>query len=274
MNDRLVIIRGGGDIASGTIHRLVRCGYRVVVLETQQPTVIRRTVAYANAIFDGDMTIEGIKATKVDHVSQCQKVWDKGHVPVLVDPKGESTQVLKPLAVVDAILAKKNLGTTMNMAPIVIGLGPGFEAGRDVHAVVETNRGHYLGRVIHEGPAMTNTGIPGNIDGYSWERVIRAPKAGIVYTEAHIGDMAEQEQCIGHIGDTPILAPLKGVIRGLIHEGIRVTEGFKIGDVDPRGTLDHCFSISDKARAIAGGVLEAILYFEKGDGRMNKRTEG
>ncbi len=263
MNDKLIIVRGGGDIASGTIHRLVRCGYRVVVLETKQPTVIRRTVAYANAIFDGEAIIEDIKAIKVEDMSQCQEISDRGHIPVLIDPRGKYIKVLEPLAVVDAILAKKNLGTYMDMAPIVIGLGPGFEAGKDVHAVVETNRGHHLGRVIHEGSAMANTGIPGNIDGYSWERVIRAPKAGVVHTEAHIGDMVEQHQCIGYIGNTPILAPLKGVIRGLIQEGIDVTEGFKIGDIDPRGIIEHCYSISDKARAVAGGVLEAIMNLEK-----------
>ncbi len=263
MKDKLIIIRGGGDIASGTIHRLVRCGYRVVVLETKQPTVIRRTVAYANAIIDGEAIIEDVKALKAEDMSQCQEILDRGHIPVLVDPHGKCIKELQPLAVVDAILAKKNLGTHMDMAPIVIGLGPGFEAGKDVHAVVETNRGHHLGRVIQEGSAMANTGIPGNIDGFSWERVIRAPKAGIVRTETHIGDMVEQYQCIGYVDDAPILAPLNGVIRGLIQEGIDVTEGFKIGDVDPRGIIDHCFSISDKARAVAGGVLEAIMYLEK-----------
>lgn len=259
MKNRLVVVRGGGDIASGTIHRLVRCGYQVVVLETDMPTVIRRTVAYASAVFQGEIEIEGIKAIKADDIAACKPILEQGHVPVLVDKKASSIKALQPIAVVDAILAKKNLGTCMDMAPIVIGLGPGFCAGKDVHAVIETNRGHYLGSVINKGSAMENTGVPGTIAGYSWERVIRAPRDGIFHSEAQIGDQVLAGQQLGHVDNEPVLAPLDGVLRGLLADNITVTTGFKIGDVDPRGDVDHCYTISDKARAVAGGVLEAIM---------------
>ncbi|GMQ63400.1 selenium-dependent molybdenum cofactor biosynthesis protein YqeB [Vallitalea maricola] len=263
MNRGLVVVRGGGDIASGTIHRLTKCGFRVVVLEIDKPTVIRRTVSFANALFDKEITIEGIKAIRIDDVNDVDDYLNKSIIPMLVDETGKSIDTLKPDIVIDAILAKKNLGTNMEMAPIVIGLGPGFTAGKDVHAVIETNRGHDLGKVIYSGKPQKNTGIPGNIEGYTHERVIRSSNEGIVITKAHIGDVVNKGDCIGYIDESPILAPLDGVIRGLIKSGIHVTENFKIGDVDPRGKVDHCFTISDKARAVAGGVLEAILTMQK-----------
>lgn len=263
MNRGLVVVRGGGDIASGTIHRLTKCGFRVVVLEIDKPTVIRRTVSFANALFDKEITIEGIKAIRTDDINHVNDYLNKSIIPILVDETGKSIDTLKPDIVIDAILAKKNLGTNMEMAPIVIGLGPGFTAGKDVHAVIETNRGHDLGKVIYSGKPQKNTGIPGNIEGYTHERVIRSSNEGIVSTKAGIGDIVNKGDCIGYVDESPILAPLDGVIRGLIKSGLYVTENFKIGDVDPRGKVDHCFTISDKARAVAGGVLEAILTMQK-----------
>jgi xanthine dehydrogenase accessory factor len=259
MNNNLVVVRGGGDIASGTIHKLARCGFQVIVLETSQPTVIRRTVSFANAIYEKQFTIEGIKAIKTDSVEDAMNILHNGYIPVLIDETGKSIEKIQPKIVIDAILAKKNLGTNIEMANIVIGLGPGFIAGMDVHAVIETNRGHNLGKVILEGKSHPNTGIPGNIQGYTSERVIRSTTSGIVNTKAHIGDIVNKNQCIGYINDTPILATIDGVLRGFIHSGIYVIKDFKIGDIDPRGEIDNCNTISDKARAIGGGVLEAIL---------------
>ncbi|WP_330666410.1 selenium-dependent molybdenum cofactor biosynthesis protein YqeB [Vallitalea sp.] len=259
MNRGLVVVRGGGDIASGTIHRLTKCGFRVVVLEIDKPTVIRRTVSFANALFDNEITIENIKAVRADDVNDIKKYLNNNIIPILVDEYGKSIYQLKPDIVIDAILAKKNMGTNMEMAPIVIGLGPGFTAGKDVHAVIETNRGHDLGKVIYSGKPQKNTGIPGNIEGYTHERVIRSSHEGNVSATAKIGDTVNKGDCIGYVNEFPILAPIDGVIRGLIKSGLHVTENFKIGDVDPRGKIDYCFTISDKARAVAGGVLEAIL---------------
>ena len=259
MNKDLVIVRGGGDIASGTIYRLTKCGFKVIVLEIARPTVIRRTVSFANAIFENEITIEGVKAIKANNIQEANNMLNNNIVPVLIDEHCHSIDQLNPEIVIDGILAKKNLGTRKAMAPIVIGLGPGFTANEDVHAVIETNRGHNLGKVIYKGVTEKNTGIPGNIAGYSWERVIRSPGIGITRTTSSIGDIVKKGDCVGYVNDKPVLAPLDGVIRGLIKSGIEVTENFKIGDVDPRGKVDHCFSISDKARAIGGGVLEAIL---------------
>ncbi|GMQ59999.1 selenium-dependent molybdenum cofactor biosynthesis protein YqeB [Vallitalea sediminicola] len=255
----LVVVRGGGDIASGTIHRLTKCGFKVVVLEINEPTVIRRTVSFADAIYDNEITIENIKAVRVNDINEVKNNLNDNIIPVLVDESAKSIDHLKPEIVIDGILAKKNLGTKMDMAPIVIGLGPGFTADEDVHAVIETNRGHDLGKVIYNGMAQKNTGIPGNIDGFSRERIIRSPKIGIVNTTADIGDIVKKGECVGYVNDSPVLAPISGVIRGLIKSGIHVTENFKIGDVDPRGKVSNCFTISDKARAVGGGVLEAIL---------------
>jgi xanthine dehydrogenase accessory factor len=260
MTRNLVVVRGGGDLATGTICKLVNCGFDVVVLETAQPTVIRRTVAFAQAIFDGQATVEGLTAKKADSVSDCRKVLSENRIPVMVDPDCRALGELQPEAVVDAILAKRNLGTSMDMAPIVIGLGPGFYAGRDVHAVIETSRGHYLGRVIYEGEAVPNTGTPGTIGGYTIERIVRAPAAGNISNISQIGDSVEKGQTIAHVDDVPVYAPLTGMLRGMIQSGIYVDVGMKIGDVDPRNKREYCDTVSEKARAIGGGVLEAILH--------------
>lgn len=264
MTRDLVVVRGGGDIASGTTHRLVKCGFDVVILEVEYPTTIRRTVAFSQAVFDGETTVEGLKAVKVDSVHDAREAISNKNIPVLIDPQGNSIIALKPEIVVDATIAKKNIGTHKNMAPIVIGLGPGFIAGEDVHAVVETNRGHNLGRVIYEGSAEPDTGTPGIINGFGEERIIRSPSAGVVRTTAKIGDIVKKGEIVAYVDEVPVVSPLDGVLRGLIQQGISVGNRFKIGDIDPRNKVEHCFTISDKARAVAGGVLEAVLFLRGG----------
>ncbi|MEG1432451.1 selenium-dependent molybdenum cofactor biosynthesis protein YqeB [Eubacterium sp.] len=262
INHKRIIVRGAGDIATGTIHRLRQCGFEVVALDVEKPTVIRRTVAFAPGILTGSAEVEGVTATRCEDIPTIEAALSRGEVALCVDPHGVLIPKLRPLAVVDAILAKRNLGTTRDMAPIVVGLGPGFTAGEDVDAVIETNRGHHLGRVIYEGPAATNTGIPGNIAGFTHERVIHAPAAGTITLRHEIRDMVEKGETIASIDGVPVKAKLSGVLRGMITDGTRVPKGMKIADVDPRGDGDYCFTISDKARNISGGVLEAILHLE------------
>lgn len=260
----LVVVRGAGDIASGTILRLHASGYRVLALETEHPTVIRRTISFATAVFDGSATVEGVTAVLCRNTAEAKSAMDCGKVAVLVDPQKQSLSALRPNVVVDAILAKRNLGTELSDAPCVIGLGPGFTAGEDCDMVIETNRGHDLGRVIRNGTAQKDTGIPGTIAGMSSERVLRAPVAGLFETEHLIADHVRKGDVIATVGDQRIHAGFDGVIRGLLKSGIEVPEGFKIGDVDPRDDEGYCFRVSDKARAVAGGVLEAIRAFENG----------
>ena len=256
----LAIIRGAGDLATGTISKLHRCGFRVAALDMEKPTVIRRTVAFAQSLVEGEYTVEGIKAVQALSEEDIHQAWESGNIPVLPDPDGEWIKRLKPEIVVDAIIAKSNCGgTRMDMAPVVIGLGPGFTAGKDVHAVIETNRGHNLGKIIREGQAEANTGVPGNIAGFTAERVVRAPSDGIMEVIKDIGSLVKKGDLIARAGKTDVFCPLDGVVRGMIAEGTPVTAGFKIADVDPRGDDSYCRIISDKARAIAGGVLEAIL---------------
>lgn len=262
-NEQLVIVRGGGDIASGTIYRLHKSGFRVTVLETDKPTMVRRTVSFGQAVYDGEITIDGVRAILTDSISEISTILDRAEVPVIVDPEGLCIPKLKPVVVVDAILAKRNLGTDMDMAPIVIGLGPGFEGGNDVHAVIETNRGHDLGKVIHKGSAVPDTGIPGSVQGFSEERVIRAEGDGRVKPLVEIGETVKQGDPVARIGDKVVNAAISGVVRGLVNSGLEVTDGLKIGDIDPRNVRENCFSISDKALSIAGGVLEAILYLSR-----------
>ncbi len=262
--ENLVIVRGAGDIATGSIIRLVNCGFRVLALETPQPTVIRRTVSFAQAVFDGETTIEGIRAVRTDSYSRAKSLMDEGVVPVMVDPEGEAVAVMKPNILVDAILAKRNLGTTVDMAPLVIGLGPGFTPKLDVDAVIETNRGHDLGRVLWNSPAMPDTGIPGTIAGVSGDRVLRSPGAGVFTTDHEIGDLVLKGEPIAQVGDLVIPATIDGVIRGLLTSGLEVTTGFKVGDIDPRNDPTYCERVSDKARSVAGGVVEAILTWKRG----------
>jgi len=261
LKNQVVIVRGGGDIATGTIHRLHRCGFRVLVLESAPPTAIRRTVSYCEAVYDGKTTVEDISAVRISAIEQCQSVWKDNNVAVVIDPRGECIEKLKPLAVIDAILAKKNYGTAMGMAPVTIGLGPGFTAGKDVHAVIETARGHSLGRVIYHGSALANTGIPGTIQGYDTERVIYAGNSGEMRIIHDIGSKVNYGEAIAMIDSTPVTAPFSGLVRGMIRSNFAVHKGLKIADIDPRtNERDNCYTISDKARCISGGVLEALLY--------------
>ena len=301
----LIICRGAGDLATGIIHRLYRAGHRVIALETDYPAAIRRQVSFCEAVYDGSAAVEGVTARLVPALTDAEtdtetysgindtpaahiasEKWDSsvieavleaGEVPLLIDPKGESIALLKPDVVVDAIIAKKNLGTTIDMAPLVIGVGPGFTAGQDVHLVIESMRGHNLARIITDGMAQPNTGVPGNIAGFTSERVIHAPAAGYIHDVRKIGDIVQKGDEIARIYPdkesydnalseyVPVNATITGIIRGLIREGYYFRKGFKIADIDPRESeLTNCFTISDKARSIAGSVLEAVSAFEHG----------
>ena len=266
--EHLIIVRGGGDLATGTIYKLHRCGFPVLVLETASPSAIRRNVAFSEAVYQGTQTVEGVSCTLASTVPEAEEMLKAGRLTMLVDPAGACISHFRPLAVVDAILAKENLGTRRDMAPITVALGPGFTAGVDVDAVVETKRGHNLGRVFYAGSAAPNTGIPGIIGGFGKERVIHSPAAGILRNVAKITDTVEKGQTIALVeteqGEVPVYATLTGLLRGLIRDGYPVSRGFKIADIDPRlEEYDNCFTISDKARCIAGGVLEAVLHLRE-----------
>ena len=262
--DDLIVVRGGGDLATGTIHRLWSAGLRVLVLESEHPAAIRRQVSLCEAVYEGETTVEGLRAVRVESLEAAEAVWAENAVPVLVDPKGSCLKQARPAVLIDAIIAKKNLGTTREMAPLTIALGPGFVAGQDVDVVVETKRGHKLGRIIREGAAAPNSGVPGIIGGYGAERVIHAPEAGIFRNRHAIADPVTAGETIAVIempdGNTvPVTTQIDGILRGLLRDGYPVTRGFKVADVDPRRSeLENCFLISDKARCIAGSVLELV----------------
>lgn len=262
----LVLIKGAGDLASGVAVRLHRAGMKIVMTDIAQPTVIRRTVSFAQAVYDGSTMVEDIEGKLVESAEEAMAVIDEGKIPVLVDPECKVLGELRFDAVVDAILAKRNTGTKITDAPIVVGLGPGFFGGKDCHAVIETQRGHQLARVLVDSAPAPDTGIPGMIGGYAKERVIKSPAAGIFVTTGKIGDIVAVDDSIGHIQTeddrkVPVRTVIPGVLRGILYDGLPVFEGMKIADVDPRPVYEHCFSCSDKARAIGGGVLEAILHF-------------
>ena len=262
--DALIIVRGGGDLATGVVHRLWSAGLRVLVLETEHPAAIRRQVSLCEAVYEGETTVEGMRGVRVNILAEAPAVWAAGAVPVLVDPAGRCIPQAKPDVVVDAIIAKKNLGTVRPMAPLTIALGPGFVAGQDVDAVVETKRGHKLGRIIRQGAAAPNSGVPGIIGGYGAERVVHAQAAGVFHNLHSIADFVEAGEPIAEIvtpgGERlPVPTQISGILRGLLRDGYPVTPGFKVADVDPRrAELENCFLISDKARCIAGSVLELV----------------
>ena len=280
MNKKILIIcRGGGDLATGIVHRLFRAGFPVLVLETDSPAAIRRQVSFSEAVYDGTATVEGVTAERIASANRASvnHVLEEGRVPLLVDPEGSSIPLLKPDIVVDAILAKKNLGTAKEMAPLVIGVGPGFTAGEDVDLVVESMRGHNLARIFTTGAALPNTGIPGNIGGFTKERVLHAEAAGYMKNIRQIGDIVEKGEEIARIYEkmtedgtssgsyVSVEASISGIIRGLIREGYHFQKGFKIADIDPRESeLANCFTISDKARSIGGSVLEAVCGYVNG----------
>ena len=259
--NRLVVIKGGGDIATGIAHRLFQSRVPIIITEIAEPTVVRRTVAFATAVTTGQIAVEGV-AAKLVTPAKIMATLAEGCIPVVVDELAACVAQFSPYAVIDAIIAKRNTGTKLADAPVVIGVGPGFTAGVDVHAVVETMRGHELGRVMYQGQAIANTGIPGEVGGYTLERLIKSPADGIFIACRDIGDDLAVGEVVGHVGETVVRVAIAGVLRGLIQSGIKVTQGLKIGDVDPRCRREHCYSISDKARAIGGGVLEALLHLE------------
>lgn len=260
LGDILVIVKGGGEQATGVAHRLFRCGMKVIILEQARPTAIRGAVSFASAVYNGETTVDGVHAVKVTNISEASEALRTGScVPVLIDPNAEVISQLKPQVVVDATMRKRNVGTKITDAPLVIGLGPGFTASVDVHKVIETNRGHNLGRIINEGEAQPNTGVPGEIIGITHERVLRAPCDGIFAPDKAICMKVEAGETVGYVSGTEVVTKIDGVIRGLLKEGLYVKKGMKLGDVDPRGVEEYAFTISDKARTISGSVLEVII---------------
>jgi xanthine dehydrogenase accessory factor len=254
-----VLIRGGGDLASGVAWRLHVSGFRVIITEIARPMAVRRTVSFCEAVYDGRTEVEGVAALRIHHADDAPAVWEKGWIPVLVDPDAALREAIGPKILVDAILAKKNLGTTMGHAPLVIALGPGFVAGKDAHYVVETNRGHRLGRLLASGEAQPNTGVPGPVQGITTDRVLRAPGEGTFQNMKNIGDLVRKGNVVGSVQGLPVETRIDGILRGMIRPGVPVSQGLKIGDVDPRLDQSACYTISEKALAIAGGVLEGIL---------------
>ena len=254
-----VVIRGAGDIATGVALRLHRSGIRVIMMDLERPTAIRRTVCFSQAIIHGEMVVENVRAMLARTAREAEQVTLQGDIAVLADPEGTMIPDLEPDAVIDAILAKKNLGTTIHDAPIVVGVGPGFTSGVDCHAVVETMRGHYMGRVIWKGSAIPNTAVPGLIGGFAGERVLRAPADGVFHQLLEIGDQVRMGDIAATVSGKPMVCTLNGVLRGILPEGTPVFAGMKSGDIDPRDVKEHCFTASDKATAVGGGVLEAIL---------------
>ncbi len=256
----VILFKGAGEMGTGVASRLFRANFKnIVMLETASPLAVRRKVSFCEAVHDHTMQVEGIEAVSVSDESEIRAAWAEEKIAVRVDPKWESIRELKPAVVVDAILAKRNLGTSVTDASLVIALGPGFIAGKDCHVVVETNRGHHLGRLIATGTAEANTGIPGRIGGYTSERVLRSPSEGFFVPEKHLGSTVHRGDVVGRVGNAEVTAQIDGILRGLIRPNAAVTVGLKIGDVDPRGHGDYCDTISDKARALGGAVLEAIL---------------
>ncbi len=268
--DSLVLLRGGGDLGTGVAHRLVRAGYRVVVLESKAPRAVRRRVAFAEAVFEGVVTVEGVTARKVDAKAAAaalaggQESPGRGRdrapwVPVVVDPDGACIDDLDPAVIVDARMAKRNLGTRRDDAPLTVALGPGFVAGSDVDLVIETKRGHALGTVIERGAALPNTGVPGRVGGEAARRLLRSPADGEFSSNRSIGDIVLEGDTLASVAGKPVVAAIGGIVRGLIADGLTVREGEKVGDVDPRGSEIDPGAISDKARAVGGAVLEALL---------------
>lgn len=264
MTEPFVIVRGAGDLATGVIHCLYKCGFKVLALESERPSAIRRLAAFCEAVYDGESTVEGVTAYRADSIDAAKALIDEGKLAILCDESADAIKALKPDIVVDAIIAKRNLGTNKGMAKLTIALGPGFTAGKDVDAVVETMRGHNLGRIIYEGAAMPNTGVPGVIAGVAKGRVIHAPATGTIENIAKIGDIVKKGAVLAKIGETEVLASIDGVLRGIIRDGYAVKEGLKIADIDPRAEQrSNCTTISDKARSLGGSVLQIIMEQRK-----------
>lgn len=260
LKDLIIAVKGGGDLATGIALGLFRSGFsRLFILETAAPTALRRKVAFASAIYETRIEVEGVTGIALENPEQIPEIWDQGKIPVLPDPNWESLKIMVPHVLVDAAMAKKNLGTQITDAQLVIGLGPGFTAGKDVHRVIETQRGHNLGRLITQGSASANTSLPEAVLGITADRLLRAPCPGTFIGNAAIGEVVKAGQVLGRVGHQPVKTKIAGVIRGLVHDGVEVARNRKIGDVDPRGEAIYCQLVSDKARALGGAVLEAIL---------------
>ncbi len=255
-----ILVRGGGDLASAVIHKLWRSGFKVLVCELPFPSCVRLTVSFCNAITEGQWEIEGARSILIKDLSEIDDCFARKEIPVSTMPEEKLIEFFRPDVFIDATVSKRAPDYDKNFADLVIGLGPNIMAGRDAHVVVETKRGHFLGSLIYDGFAAPNTGIPGDVDGFTNDRVLRAPQAGRVHHLRSIGDTVEKGEPVCRVGDEDVLATVPGVIRGLIAEGYEARQGLKIGDIDPRNDLRHCYSISDKGRTIAGGVLEAILH--------------
>ena len=258
-----VVIKGAGDLASGIALRLHHCGFRVTMTEIAAPTAVRRTVCFSEAVYKGRVQVEDTVALLVNDETGMNKAFADRQIAVFVDPAATIVKQFKPAVLVDAIMAKKNTGTALTDAPVVIGVGPGFVAGLDCNAVIETQRGHSLGRMITEGSALPNTGVPGEVGGYTVERILRSPADGVFTALLSIGDAVNKGDTVALVGapEYPVKAEIGGILRGILPTGITVREGMKAGDVDPRCEKAHCFTVSDKALAVGGGVLEACLFF-------------
>ena len=257
----IVVIKGAGDLASGIALRLYRSRFEIVMTDLPVPTAVRRTVAFSEAIRLGSAHVEDVKAERAESIEEVKSCLKRGVIPVMPDPEAKIIKIMKPEVVVDAILAKVNTGTAIGDAPLVIGVGPGFTAGTDCDAVVETKRGHDLGRVIWKGSAIPNTGVPGNVGGQTINRLLKAPADGVFHPEKKIGDLVREGDRVANVDGVPVYAKTDGMIRGLLQDGVHVTKGLKSGDVDPRGDTIDCMTVSDKASAIGGGVLEAIMSY-------------
>ena len=259
LKELVIAIKGAGEMASAAAWRLYMANMRsIVMMEAAMPLAVRREVSFCEAIHAGSKTVEGVSARRASGAEHLHSAWDQGKIAVTADPEWTTLRAIRPDVLVDAIMAKKNLGTRITDAPLVIGLGPGFTAGDDVHVVIETQRGHHLGRILTAGAAEPDTGIPAPVGGFAIERLLRAPAEGEFRSSRRIGDYVEKGEAVGCVEDTEVVGCIGGVLRGLIRPGTWVTRGLKIGDIDPRGDISICFSISDKARAIAGSVLEAV----------------
>jgi len=260
LNELIIGVKGAGEIASGVACRLFQSNIKnIFMMETKAPLAVRREVSFCEAVHDGKIIVEGVEAIKIDSCDEIHHAWKGNKIPVIVDPDWACIKKVQPHVVIDAIIAKKNLGTFLSEASLVISLGPGFEAGRDVHIAIETNRGHNLGRVLSKGSPEPNTGIPGATNGFTHERVLRAPCAGTFSSSLKIGAMIKKEQVVGSVDGQDVIAQIDGVLRGQIRNNTKVTNMLKIGDIDPRGEKQYCTTISEKARAIGGSVLEAVL---------------
>ena len=262
-----ILIKGAGDLATGIASRLYGAGHQIMMTDIAVPLTVRRLVAFSRAVYEGEAVVEDMTARLAKNQEEAEKIMEQGDIPVIVDPKAECVQWFQPDVIVDAILAKRNLGTKITDAPFVIGVGPGFIAGEDCNCVVETKRGHTLGNVIWDGSAIPNTGVPGNVGGYSIERLIKASADGVIEPKAVIGDLVRKGQIVAITGGEPVYALMDGIVRGMLQQGVQVTKGLKIGDIDARVKQEHCRTISDKARAIGGGVLDAVCSYEKSRGK-------